>query len=139
MSINRSVLWVDAGGGSTISLIRSTTGGAGIESALLGVSNADWFNEWEGTNNVNLAPAPVAAPNQSVLTQASLVFLCADGSQVTLALPAPKASIFLADGVTVNAASIAALIAACVGTLVSQSGSTATAYLSGLLTSRRNP
>lgn len=139
MSDNRSVLWVDAGGGSTITLIRSTTGAAGIQSAILGVSNADWFNEWEGTANVNTSPAPTAAPNQSVLTQASLVFLCANGTQVTLQIPAPQAGIFLADGVTVDSTMITSLIAACVGTLVSSSASPATAYLSGLLTQRRNP
>ena len=120
-------------------MVRSTAGAAGIQAQLLAVSNADFLNWWEGPVNINGAPAPTAAPNQNVNTQATLVFLCNDGTQVKLALPAPKAAIFLADGVTVNAASIAALIAACIGTLVSQSGGVAVSYLAGLLTERRNP
>ena len=139
MSLNLSTLFVDAGGGSTITLIRSNLGGSGMLSALLAVSNADYLNHWEGHVAVNASPAPVAAVNQSVNTQASLVFLCADNSQVTFNIPAPKASIFLADGVTVDQTMITSLITACVGHLVSQSGSTATSYLSGLLTARRNP
>lgn len=139
MSHNLSVLWVDAGGGSTITLIRSVTSGASILSNLLLASNADFLNQWEGFVTVNPSPSPTAAPNQSVLTQASLVFRCADNSQVTLILPAPAAGAFLADGVTIDPTMIASIITAAIGQLVSQSGSPATAYLSGLLTSRRNP
>ena len=133
---NRSIVWVDGAAGSTITLIRTSTGGAAIETALLGVSNADWFNEWEGTLNVNLAPAPTAAPYQSVSQRATLVFLCADGTTARVDLVAPQLGIFLADGITVDATMIPAVIAACVGNLLSATLSPATAFLSGILGKR---
>lgn len=136
MALNRSVLWVDGAGGSTITLIRSVGGGAAIETALLGVSNADWFNEWEGTLNVNLAPAPIVSQYQAVRQRAILTFLCADGTTARVDAVAPDLSIFLADGVTVDATMIPGVIAACVGSLLSATLSPATAFLGGILNSR---
>lgn len=135
-NVNRSVLWVDAAGGSTISLIRAVTSAASIETELLAVSNADWFNEWEGTLNINLTPSPVAAEYQSVSQQATLVFLCADNTTARVNLIAPKLSIFMADGVTVDPTTITSLIAACVGTLLSATLSPAVAFQNGILGKR---
>ena len=136
MAQNRSILFVDAAGGSTITLIRSSTGGAAIQTALLNHSNADWFNEWEATLNVNLAPAPVVAEYQSVSQEAALVFLCADGTTARVNLLAPKLAIFLADGITVDATTIPDIVAACVGNLLSATLSPATSFLSGILLRR---
>lgn len=136
MAQNRSILFVDAAGGSSIVLIRTSAGAAAIQAAMLGVMNADWFNEWEGTLNINLAPSPVVAPYQSVSQQAALVFLCADGTTARLNLLAPKLGIFLADGITVDSTMIGGLIAACVGNLLSATLSPATSFLSGILLKR---
>ena len=136
MAENRSVLFVDGAGGSTITLIRTLTGGAAIQAALIAVSNADWFNEWEGTLNVNLAPSPTVAEYQSVSQQAALVFLCADGTTARVNLLAPQIGIFLSDGITVDATMIPGVIAACVGNLLSATLSPAVSFLSGILLQR---
>lgn len=136
MAMNRSVIWLQAGPQSTITLIRTDTGGSAIETAILAHSNSDWFNEWEGTLNINGAPAPVNAPYPGVAQQARLVFKCADNSQAELVIPAPKVNIFLPDGVTVDVTTIPDITAACIGHLLSGSLSPATTYLSGLLSKR---
>lgn len=135
-NVNRSIVWVDGAGGSTISLIRALTSASTIETELLAVSNSDWFNEWEGTLNINLSPAPTIASYQSVSQQATLVFQCADGTTARVNVIAPKLSIFLADGVTVDPTAISSLITACVGTLLSATLSPATAFVSGILGKR---
>lgn len=135
-NVNRSIVWVDGAGGSTITLIRAVTSASAIETQLLAISNSDWFNEWEGALNINLAPSPTVAEYQSVAQRAVLTFLCADGTTARVDVVAPKLAIFLADGITVDSSTIPALIAACVGTLLSATLSPATAFLSGILTSR---
>ena len=135
-NVNRSVLWVDGAGGSTITLLRAVTSAAAIEAALLGVSNADWFNAWEGPLLINLAPSPVIAPYQSVSQRAALLFLCADGTTARVDLIAPQLGIFLADGVTVDSTTIGGVIAACVGTALSATLSPAVSFLGGFLLKR---
>lgn len=136
MALNRSVIWVPAGPQSTITLIRTDTGGAALQAAILNHSNADFLNEWEGTLNINLAPAPVSAPYPNVSQQARLVYRCADGTNAELVIPAPKLGIFLADGVTVDVTTIPDIQAAAIGHLLSSSLSPANLFLSGLLSSR---
>lgn len=136
MSESRSIVWVDAGSGATITRIRTNTGAGGIQTQMLAVSNADYNDYWEGTDTINGSPAPSTGQYQAVTQQATLSFLCADNTIATLRLIAPKISIFLSDGITVDSTTIAALIAACIGTLQSTSGSLATAYLAGSLNSR---
>ena len=133
MAMNRSVIWVDAGGSAVITLIRTSTGAGGIQSAMLAQMNADYLNWWESAVTVNGAPAPTTAQYQAANQQARLVFLCADGTYAQLKLPAPKFGIFLPDGVSVDSTAIPALIAACVGTLEAPSGSLATSFVSGTL------
>ena len=103
---------------------------------MLAVCNSDYNDYWEGTDNINPTPSPTVAQYQSVKQRANLSFLCADGSIAVLDLIAPKIGIFLADGITVDATTIPALIAACVGTLESTSGSLATAFIAGTLASK---
>jgi hypothetical protein len=135
-NVNRSIVFVDGAGGSTISLTRALTSAATIQSEVLAVSNADWFNEWEGTLNINTSPSTVVAEYQSVRQRATLTFLCADGTSARVDIVAPKLAIFLADGVTVDSTMITSLITACVGTLLSATLSPATAFLSGVLNTR---
>jgi len=133
---SRSVVWVDAGAGSTITRINSLAGSAGIEADLLAVSNADIQQNWFGTLAVNGSPTPTAAPVQSVTARVTLVFTTtAAGVLLTLSLPAPKASIFLADQRTVDLtnAAIVTLAAACVGNLCTIAGDAATALIAGYL------
>jgi len=127
----RSIVWVDANGFTRQTLPVGNASLAGIQAALQGQSNADVANVFEGALTVNVTPTPVAAPLQSVLDSAQLVFSTTTSSLVTLTLPSPVASIFFADGETVDPAQIAAVIAAAVGTLQTVGGSTATAFVSG--------
>jgi len=133
---SRSVVWVDAGAGSTITRINSLAGSAGIEADLLAVSNADIQQNWFGTLAVNGSPTPVAAEYQSVTQRVTLVFTTtAAGVLVTLTLVAPQIGIFLADGRTVDLANAAVvtLAAACVGNLCTIAGDAAVALIAGYL------
>jgi len=132
----RSVVWVDAGAGVTITRINSTAGSAGIEADLLAISNADVQQNWFGTLAVNGAPTPAAAQYQSVTERVSFTFTTtAPGILITLTLPSPQAGIFLADQRTVDLANagVVTLAAACVGNLCDVSGNTATALIAGTI------
>jgi len=133
LPFSMSSIYVDANGGKTIHRIRTTAGAGAILADLLVHSNADFFETWESSETANLAPAPVAAAYQQANTAALLQFVCVDFSIARLRIPAPKLSIFFADGATVNGATINALIAACIGTLVSTSGSPAVSFIGGVL------
>jgi len=128
-----SVVWIGAGTGLTINRIRTATGASTILTDMLALTNADQLNTWEGNLTVNGSPSPVNAAYPGLQQIANLVFLCADGSTAQLRLVAPKLSIMLADGVTVDATMIATLIADCVGNLESPTGSLAVSFLSGRL------
>jgi hypothetical protein len=128
-----SIVWIGAGTGLTINRIRTLTGASTILTDLLALSNADQLNTWEGNLTVNSSPAPVNAAYPGLQQVANLVFLCADGSTAQIRLPAPKLSIMLSDGVTVDPASIVTLIADCIGNLESPTGSLAVSFLSGRL------
>jgi len=134
---SRSVIWVDANGKQTITRIRTGTGAAGIQAAILGASNADYSAWWESAETTNGSPAPVAAAYQGNQPMAQLLYLCADLTIATLLLPAPAVGNFLADQETINptAAPIAAITAAATaaGGLVSTTGSPATTLLGGKL------
>lgn len=129
----RSVIFVDANGNKTITLLRSNTGAAGIMGGVLNCSQSDFLSWWESDVTVNPLPAPPGGVFRPVNQRAVLTFLCADNSQVDVIVPAPSLVIFLADQETLNAANpfVAGLIAACIGNLESSTGSLATAYLGG--------
>jgi hypothetical protein len=128
-----SRVWVDGSGGRTITLVRSVAGAAAISAAALAQSNADWAQVWESAVTAN-TPAPATASYPSVALAAALTFVCADGTLAVLKIPAPVVGLFLADGQTVDPVAAAAVITACVGSLVSSTGSPTTAYVSGVLT-----
>jgi hypothetical protein len=96
-------------------------------------SNADVLNYFEGTNFPTLAPTPIAAVQPAVASYAALLFQDAVGETGQITLPAPAASIFLPDGMTVNPAAIAAIIAAVGAECLSSSGGLLTTYLGGIL------
>jgi len=135
MAESRSVIWVDANGKNVITRIRTSSDATAIQAAILATSNCDYQVWWEGGENVNGSPAPVAAQYLPLQPFAELQFQCADLTIATLLLPSPKLSIFYADQATVDPSKIAALIGACTaaGGLVSQSQSPALTYLSGKL------
>lgn len=134
--LTRTTVYVDVNGFTRSALLTTTAGAGGIQTAILAVSDADMLDWWEGTLNINPSPAPVNSPFNSVKDAALLNFATTGTSLLQVTLPAPKASIFFGDLETVNPASIAALIAAVVGTAKTQTGLTATAFVSG--TRRRN-
>lgn len=135
--MRRSVIYGDHAGGVTITAIRTSTGATGIMGAVIAKSHADFLNFWESAESINVAPATSTGQYPSITQQATLSFLCADGTIARLIIPAPDISIFLADQQTVDSTQIAALTAACIGNLESPSQSLAVSFLGGFL-ARRN-
>src|SRR5882724_9709050 len=101
MTLTASVMLADAHGNQTIVRINTSGGSGSILSALLACANSDAFQFWESVL-ATFTPAPVASDYLNVGQVAVLTFVTASGSQVSLRIPAPKLSIFLADGVTVD-------------------------------------
>lgn len=127
----QSVVWIDAGGRTRQTIFLVNAGGSTIRGVLLGHSNADVLNWWEGPPNPNTSPTPVAAVYTSVGDSAQLLFADGSGNEAGLALPAPQSGIFLADTVTVDPSAIADVIAAATTYLVNSAGNTVTTYLAG--------
>ena len=132
MTLVRRIAWVDVNGNSRTTQAFTSASLVAVETALLAASNADWLTELETVLNVNTAPAPIAGQFQTVLDSASLWFQTPAGNIVTLTLPAPKSSIFLADLQTVNPASVAGIVSAALAApLTDQSGTAVTVFLGG--------
>lgn len=131
MSLKRSIIWLDAGGRTTLTIPCTSAGASAIMSALQAKSNADVQEWWEGFDNV-LFPSPAGALYPDVTDTARLTFTDSSGSLANLSLVAPVASIFMPDGVTVNPAAIAAIISAAVGNLCSGAGGTVVSFVSGI-------
>jgi hypothetical protein len=115
-----------------------------------GVGAAGYFLALEAASNANVASLVDALPSISataasssqyslVSTTAVFNFITSTGSGIQVTVPAPAASMFGADGVTINAADPAAagVIAAVIGYLTDGNGNTATAFTSGVKSSRR--
>lgn len=133
----RTTVWIDAQGKTIAHLLTTVAGGAAVEAEIDAQSNAAIQTSWEGDLVAPAAPSPVAAPYQSVYDAATLVFSTASGAFVRIAIPAPDAGIFQADGETVNPAAIAALIALVVSDVVTANGTAVTAYVAGFRSPRR--
>lgn len=136
MATRRSIVWVDANGSTRQSLVRGNATLAGVQAALIAVSNADYQSQFEGTEHVNGAPAPISATYQPVGDYVPLVYSTAGGDLVYVTLPSPQAAIFLADQETVNPAAIAAVTAAIVGTVVDAAGNAVVAFVGGVRRAR---
>lgn len=128
---SRQIVWIDAGGRTRVTLPSADPDNSAIMAALQGQSNAAVQSWFEGPPTI-LVPVAVSAAFPDVVDLARLTFTDAFGSLVNLALPAPKASIFMADSVTVDPAAIAAIITASIGHLVSSGGNPVTAFVAGL-------
>lgn len=133
MSLRRSISWIDTNGFTRQTQPRGSATLASLQSSLLAASNADVLTEYEGTENINGAPAPTAATYQNVTDTANLLFQTAGGNIVTVVLPAPQAGIFLADGTTVDPANalVTAIVAAALAVVVDITGAAVVAYLGG--------
>lgn len=122
--------------------------------------SANWYDDTVGAGSfeaemqaasiANLQYATGAVPQVGVVTPgtalynlttdtAVLTFQTIPGGSLQIVIPAPDASIFGPDGNTVDPtnATILALIASVVGTLMDSGGNLATAYKSGVKSSRR--
>lgn len=132
---SRYIVWIDAGGRTRAVIPEADPDSSSIMSNMQAVSNADVLHWFEGPENP-LTPSPVSASFPDVADLVRLNFIDAGGSIATLAIPAPQAGIFLADQVTVDPAAIAALITACVGTLISPAGNTVVSFIGGVRNQR---
>jgi len=130
-----SAVWVGFQGETTITRMNTSAGAGALLTASLACSHADKLQTWEGTNVPNATPTPTAGDYSPVSSQAALVFVTAVATQVTLLVPAPLRSIFLADGQTVDTAnaSVIALVAAAIAALVDSTGNPVIALVSGTL------
>lgn len=128
----RTVVWTDCAGQTTLRTLTSQAGAGTVQGILVGKSNAVITEWWEQQETLP-AGAPTAAANPFASQVAYLNFSDGAGSSARLALPAPLASIFLADGVTVDPSQawIAAIIAA--GEVVTPAGNLITTFTGGSL------
>lgn len=143
MSSRRTVVWVDYNGFTRATYLTGNNGGGGsptlasVESQLLALSNADEQSVWEGPWTVNPAPAPAAAVYQAVGDYAALTYQnTGTGELVYITLPAPKSTIFLADGETVDPTAIAALTTEVTAVIITASGAVVDAFVGGVRRAR---
>jgi len=110
---NLSVVFVDAGGRSTIVLLHLVDGADpadGVDAIHEG-SNADWSTWWASTVTTQ-TPAPLNLVFPDVRDKAVLTFAdSGSGDMVTATIPAPTDALFLADGETVDPADPTGVIA----------------------------
>ena len=109
-------------GASTLAVVRGQ---------VLLLTNSDEATDSEAPITVNPTPNPVAATYQSVTDIARLLFLTSAGTIVTINVPAPLASMFMADGETVDPTSVAGLLTAATGVVSDLSGNTVASYVGG--------
>src|SRR5579863_9444651 len=129
MSVSTSIIFIDANGYQTIKLVRTAASPTALIAAIIAVSNAAPVRYWGSAENTYPTPTPTSATYIGGNWVAELTFQCADLSQAVIRLPAPPVGIFYADQFTVDPTTITSLIAAAIGTLVSDTGSLATAYV----------
>lgn len=132
----QAVAWIDVGGRTvqTVFLVNDT--GSTLRAALLGHSNADVLDWFEGVDNFTTSPSPTFATFPSVNDNARLLFEDGSGNQASITLPAPQSAVFLADGVTVDPSAIADVISAATTYLVNSAGNTVTTYIGGVRLAR---
>lgn len=129
----RRLTWGDVAGQTRSTAITANASASAVEVALLNASNADVLLESEGQLFSNSSPSPIAATYQSVEDFAALLYADAGGSIVQITLPAPKASIFMADGETVDPANtdVAGITATVVGVVITPAGNPVTNFVGG--------
>lgn len=136
MSNIRSTIWIDAQGRTRQTILRGTGSLIGptlsaVEADLAALSNAGVTRSWESAE-VNPGGTGTNAQYPTVADYAELVYTAGDGSAVYITLVAPKAAVFLADGETVDATAVVGLTADVVGTIITATGATVTAFAGGV-------
>jgi hypothetical protein len=130
---SRSIIWIDNNSFTTQTIVGSDPDASTIQAKLLLHSNGDVLNWFEGPPHPNPTPSTSGAVYVTVSDTARLLFLDSGGSLVTLNLPAPQASVFLADGVTVDPSAIADIIAAFIADGRSALGNPIASFVAGNL------
>lgn len=136
MSDRMSVVWNSADGLSTVRTISTSSGAISILGVLQDFSNAIATQYWE-SSVTSISETPSTNAYLSVTQIAVLLFADDSGNLARLSLPAPIDSIFLSDGSTVDPSKITSLISACVGSLLTGSGTTVTQFRGGYLQGAR--
>jgi hypothetical protein len=129
----RRIQWIDADGNTRTTQILGNASTLSVELTLLAASQADLLTDVEGNLTVNTTPAPPGGTYRNVTDEADLWYADAGGSIVQITLPAPTASIFLADQETVDTSNtlVAAITAQVVGTVLTASGGVVTNIVGG--------
>lgn len=127
--------YLDSTGKFATSTFMSATDGLGINVFMRDLSNAGVLYDVVGVRDLTYQSEGAAAPYPSVTDWAQLTFQDAYGYQATLLIPAPLASIFASDGVTIDPTvpNVALLILNAItgGALLTAPGNPCTSYLSG--------
>lgn len=126
----RSTVWVDAAGSTRRTDLYGPGSLAAVVAALAAKSKAAELQHWEGDLVASVA-APAGGLYAAAADIARLLFTSAAGQVVQVALPAPLASIFQADGYSVDPAQIAGIIAAVKAGVLTTSGGVLTDYVGG--------
>jgi len=127
-----TVVWIDANGATTATLLTTSAGASTVQADILAKSTTDALYVWEGALHVNGSPAPPGGTYQSVKDRAVLTFLTAAGGLLTLTIPGPLSSIFLADQETVDPTQLVTLIADVIANVVDVGGNAVVSYVSGI-------
>jgi len=130
----RQITWVDADGLTRRTQIIGNASTFAVQAALLNMSQADELSDVEGNLTVNPTPTPIGGQYRSVTDFAAIWYSDASGNIVQVTLPAPDASIFLADQETVDPSNslVAALNTVVLGVVLTASGGVVTNYVGGL-------
>jgi len=132
----RMVVWADTFGERVLYAYPMMDVSDNWLTAAAALSNAAVVQTWEGLVAYTPIPAPFALPYAGVKDFARLTFADAKGNRANVHVPAPKLSIFQADGKTVNPAAmgVPSVLANVEGYAVApQSGLPLTTYIGGVL------
>lgn len=131
---SRRIGWIDANGEVRTTQLIGISSMSTVQLALLLLSNADEATESEAQIFVNSSPAPIAAIYQSVTDYAELWYSTSINTIIAVTVPAPRLSIFLADGQTVDPANsnVVAASGQIIGVVSDLAGNVATAFVGGL-------
>lgn len=99
--VMRHIVWLDAHGNTISTYLWGDTNVGGTMGLLNLMSNAVVTQYWEGQIQLT-AGTFTAAPFQTVMDVAELVFSDTNGNRGTVVIPAPKLALFEADGETIN-------------------------------------
>lgn len=137
MALRRSTAWIDVSNRTRQTILTSVAGAPATALALAAKSNAAELNHFEGPYLPAFVVVPSNLQYSAVADYAALLFADAAGETAQITLPAPQLGIFQADGMTVNSAAIAALIAAVGLECLSASGGLLTTFLGGVRRGQR--